>query len=87
MKQYFIEDENNSTEISQTEFDEIISESDYKTNGYTVYNAEAKLLIIEDDETKDTWDDDQICLAAYKKDGMWFEVPDLFKDTIINFKD
>lgn len=87
MKQYFIENGQDSYEITEEEFKKIISNSEYETKGYTVYDAEEKLLKVEDDETKDYWDDDQVCIAAYKKDGIWFEVPAAFKNIIINFKD
>ena len=89
MFKYYITDVNTymwEKEISEKEFDEIIAESEINHTGYTVYDAEEKLFMVQDDETKDTWDDEQIIIAAYKEDGKWFEVPTIFRNMIINFK-
>ena len=76
MKHYFIitADNYDGTEISENEYTKIWEESKTANDGYTVYDAEAKIVMCDDDEEDYT-------LVAYKENGLWISVPEAFKST------
>lgn len=79
MKKYFIitYDNYDGIKISESEYNKIWEESKTANNSYTVYDAEAKIVMSDDEE--------EFTLAAYKKHGLWISVPESFKSTNVIF--
>lgn len=82
MTQYFIvtADDYDGKEIPENEYTKIWEESKTANNSYTVYDAEAKIVMRDDDD-----DEEEYTLVAYKENGLWVSVPEAFKSTNVIF--